>query len=646
MSKKDLNNEMDENLNEVNQNNQVAENTGSNNADQNYPETATLADDEDQTYQETAPLADDEEDPKSRKISYEQNDNWKFDASAPAAENSVLGGVDGVEFEFDKPEQSAEDSLKEEVVTEIKSQNIVLKKEQLSIVLSVILAVVVIAVLVLLGVRYYTVPNSNEKMNPGNVAMTVGDIDVSVGLYNYYYDSVVYEYTYYANYGYYDLDTSTDFSKQYTTDEDGNEVSWLDLFTDTTTKRIKLNTMFYEKGLEAGISLTDEQKEEIESQLDTVKESASSASMSVNEYCEATFGAHCGLETLRKYMEQYYIAGAYYNQYSITERPTEEETNAYFEEHEDDYKSCSYALIEMNYDTTDDTTKQQSIDTAKQYMSQITDVDSMRALIPEACADLIDRFISAGYFDTEDEAITALSESIEATSTRTDVESSFGEGIAEWMFSENNAVGSTTYYVNEDVGVIDVILKTTQPFLEDDNKVYSVRHILVMPESEDGTKDATGQTEYTDEQWAAAYDKAKKILDEYNAGDKTELSFALLAEKYSDDTESTSAGSSGLYGGAYENITPGSSTENFENWAMDSSRKYGDVDIVKTEYGYHIMFFISYCPDYMYTAQQDCLSQKSLDLLDSTRFKKGIGMKNVNYASPDSDYVAKQSSSQ
>lgn len=142
-------------------------------------------------------------------------------------------------------------------------------------------------------------------MNPGNVAMTVGDIDVSVGLYNYYYDSIVYEYTYYANYGYYDLDSSADFANQYTTDQDGNSISWLDLFTETTTQRIKLNTMYYQKGLEAGITLTDEQKEEIESQLDMVKESASSAGQGVNEYTEETFGAYCGLETLRTYMEQY-----------------------------------------------------------------------------------------------------------------------------------------------------------------------------------------------------------------------------------------------------------------------------------------------------------------------------------------------------
>lgn len=571
-------------------------------------------------------------------VRLEDNDNWQFEASAPAAENDVFSGVDGVEFELPKEEKPAP---QQEVSTEIKSHDIVLKKERVSIVLSSLLAVVVVVTLVVLGIGYYTQPNSNEKMNPGNIAMTVGDTDVSVGMYNYYYDNIVYEYTYYANYGYYDLDTSADFSTQYTTDSDGNEISWLDLFEQTAVGRIKTNIMYYEKGLEAGITITDEQQEEIELQLASVRESASSAGQSVNEYVEENFGAYCGIETLRKYLEQYYIAGTYYNQYYITGRPTEEETQAYFDEHQDEYKSCSYALLEMDYDTTDDATRQQSIEKAQSYMSRITDVDSMRALIPTACADLIDQFISAGYFETEDEAVSALSESIEATQARTNIESSFGEDIADWMFDESNAVGSTNYYANEDVGIVYVLLKTSQPFLEE-TEVYSVRHILVIPGSddEDSTDSSSSSNDFTDEEWAAALEKAESILDEYNATDKSELSFAKLAEEYSDDTESTSAGSSGLYGGGYEGVSSGDMVSEFEDWAMDDSRRYGDVEIVQSEYGYHIMFFVFRGPEYMYDSQVACFNETALAEIESTETKNGLGMRNADSATPSSSYIA------
>lgn len=653
MSEKDLNKELDKNT--------EPENAGEEQQTQQLNDTESPSEPAEQDTAELEQPAENGADADKTEngsgagsggVAYEQNDNWQFDASAPAAENSVLEGANGAEFEFESAPQSSAENVsmpQGDVDTAIKPQNIVIKKERVSVILSTLLALVIIAVLVILGVRYYTVPNSNEKMNPGNIAMTVGDIDVSVGLYNYYYDSIVYEYTYYANYGYYDLDSTQDFSTQYTTDSDGNEISWLDLFEQTTKERIKLNTMYYELGLEAGITLTQEQQEEIESQLDMVRESASEEGLSANEYSQQIFGAYCGLETLRNYMEQYYIAGTYYNQYAITERPTDDEVNAYFSEHEDDYKSCSFALLEMNYDTTDDTTKQQSIDNAEAYMQQITDVESMRALIPEACAALIDNFISAGYFETEEEAVSALSESIEATQARVDVETSFGEEVAQWMFDENTAVGSTTYYANEDVGVVYVILKTSQPFLVEDSQVYSVRHILVMPESEsesDSTTDSSSSTtEYTEEEWNAAYEKAQQILDEFNAGGKTELSFALLAEEYSDDTESTSSGSSGLYGGGYMGVTSGQMVEEFEDWAMDADRAYGDTDIVRSEHGYHIMYFISRSAEYMYDAQQDCFNEQSLQMLDATELKDGLGIKNVNYADPNSDYVAAQQTS-
>ena len=572
-------------------------------------------------------------------VRLEDNDNWQFEASAPAAENDVFSGVGGVEFELPKEQRAAEN---QDVMTQVKSQDIVIKKGRISIVLSSLIAVVIVAALVVLGIKYYTQPNSNEKMNPGNIALTVGDTDVSVGMYNYYYESIVYEYTYYANYGYYDLDTSADFSTQYTTDSDGNEISWLDLFKKITVERIKTNVVYYEKGLEAGITLTDEQKEEIESQLDSVRENASASDQSVNEYIEDTFGAHCGIETLRKYMEQYYIAGTYYNQYHITGRPDEEETQTYFDEHQDEYKSCSYALLEMAYDTTDDSTRQDSIEKAQSYMARITDVDSMRALVPEACADLIDQFISAGYFETEDEAVTALSESIEATQTRTDIESSFGEEIANWMFDESNETGSTNYYANEDVGIVYVLLKTSQPFLED-TQVYSVRHILVIPGSDDeeSADNASSESqEYTEEQWNAALEKAESIVDEYNATDKSELSFAKLAEKYSDDTESTASGTSGLYGGGYEGVALGQMVSEFENWAMDDSRKYGDVEIVKTIHGYHIMYFIFRGPEYMYDSQVACFNAAALAEIENTQSENGLGMRNADSATPSSSYIA------
>lgn len=590
----------------------------------------------------------------SHSVEYETNDNWQFDASAPATENDVVG-ENGVEFELPKPKPAP--AKKEEPAPQgFEPQGVVIKKETVTAVLSSLIAVVIIAILVVLGVRYYTVPNSNEKMNPGNVVMTVGNTDVSVGMYNFYYQNIVKQYVQYASNGYYDIDLSKDFSTQYTTDDDGNEISWQDRFKENTTELIKKNTIYYQKGIESGITLTDAQKEMIETQLDNIKNAASSANLGVNEYIAQTYGDNCGLETLRKYLEQNYISSVYYYQQQIKLRPSDDELNAYFKENENDYKSCSYAILEAEYDTSSDATKKAAVDNAKAAIAKITDEDSMKALIPEFCSDLISKYISAGYFTDESDAVDAFAGAMDSTSVKSDVESNFGEDIADWMFNTDTAVGSLNYYADENAGVIYIIMKTSQPALDSDSasKVYSVRHILVIPKSGDddsssSSSSSTATKKYTEEEWAAALEKANSILDEYNKGDKTELSFAELAEKYTDDTSSTSVNMNNMYGGGIMDTQLGQMVSDFENWAIDSSRKYGDVEIVKSSYGYHIMFFISYCPQYMYDAENQYITDLINDDADSAAKtyyeKERIGMRNAEVATPSSSYVTSVTSS-
>ena len=58
--------------------------------------------------------------------------------------------------------------------------------------------------------------------------------------------------------------------------------------------------------------------------------------------------------------------------------------------------------------------------------------------------------------------------------------------------------------------------------------------------------------------------------------------------------ENTADTASAETGGLYENIRISDNyVENFEKWSFDPARKAGDTGIVETEYGYHIMYFVS-----------------------------------------------------
>lgn len=107
----------------------------------------------------------------------------------------------------------------------------------------------------------------------------------------------------------------------------------------------------------------------------------------------------------------------------------------------------------------------------------------------------------------------------------------------------------------------------------------NVRHILIEPEAdEDGN--------VSDEAWAAAEQKAQEVLEEWQSGDATEESFGELAATYSSD------GGSSTNGGLYEDVHPGQMVTEFNDWCFDASRKPGDTGIVKTSYGYHVMYFV------------------------------------------------------
>ena len=131
-----------------------------------------------------------------------------------------------------------------------------------------------------------------------------------------------------------------------------------------------------------------------------------------------------------------------------------------------------------------------------------------------------------------------------------------------------------------------------------DSGIYvDVRHILYVPET-NGT-DADGNAISTEEDWAAAEAKAQELLNQWLAGEQTEESFAELAIHNSEDP-----GSSGN-GGLYENVYVGQMVEPFENWCFDETRKIGDYGIVKTDYGYHIMYFVGSTDIWYHTAKSD-----------------------------------------
>ncbi len=128
------------------------------------------------------------------------------------------------------------------------------------------------------------------------------------------------------------------------------------------------------------------------------------------------------------------------------------------------------------------------------------------------------------------------------------------------------------------------LIKTNYGIDKESGRRIDVRHILVCPTG--GTTDDNNQTIYTEDEWEACRQKAEDILKQWAEGEATEESFAAMAMELTEDPGSQNTG--GLYTYVYE----GQMVPTFNDWCFDESRQYGDTDIVKTNYGYHIMFFV------------------------------------------------------
>ncbi len=123
----------------------------------------------------------------------------------------------------------------------------------------------------------------------------------------------------------------------------------------------------------------------------------------------------------------------------------------------------------------------------------------------------------------------------------------------------------------------------SQGITKETGNIVDVRHILIMPQG--GTTDASGSRTYSDEEWEACRQEAQALYDQWLNGDATEEAFAQLAVEHSAD-------GSAANGGLITDITQGRMVQSFNDWCFDPAREYGDHGLIKSEYGYHIMFFV------------------------------------------------------
>lgn len=202
-----------------------------------------------------------------------------------------------------------------------------------------------------------------------------------------------------------------------------------------------------------------------------------------------------------------------------------------------------------------------------------------------------------------------------------------GCGVEEFVALERLALFTSEFYNSEverlmpDQEEIDAYFTENAASFEQngitkESGLYaSVRHILIAPEG--GTTDETTQkVTYSEDEWAAALAKAESVLETWKNGEATEESFGELAKTETADEASIPDG------GLYTDIYKGSGmVEEFEAWAIDPARVTGDTGIVKTVFGYHIMYFVEGELNWLRAGRTQLLSDRTTAMIDEATAK-------------------------
>ncbi len=337
----------------------------------------------------------------------------------------------------------------------------------------------------------------------------------------------------------YNLDVNKSLKDQ--TNQFDPSSTWFDMIMDQAQGTIEQQLIMYEAANAAGFEMP-------ESDAELITKALAEADV-------ASYGNGVTKEDIRKVLEIQSISTSYYDHLMETLKPSDEEVQEYYEANTKYFMNCGIAGFAIPFSTgeegdTEDMTKDQ----AKKLVDDLMDSKN-----PKEFENTVANILKE-YEDYTQEQVDANLPSIYSDGFTY----SEGNELAEWAFG--GAKVNETYMMEASNSYYIYIL-TSKP-VKDETTTVDVRHILFM--NQDDNKKA-----------------AEDALAEWEAGEKTEESFAELAKQYSEDGGSTSSG------GLYEGVYPGQMVPTFNNWCFDKSRKPGDTGIVESDYGVHVMYFVA-----------------------------------------------------
>jgi len=467
------------------------------------------------------------------------------------------------------------------------------KLKTYTIVFAVIMALVIVIAVAALVDRYVTTSGIKEK---STIAATIGDKDLNTVQFSYYFnDSVNEEYSeMYQTYGQYasmimGLDQNKPLDDQFYDEAAG--ITWADYFLEVALNNARNDHALCAAADKVGFSLPEEIATEIEQTMSNMASSAASLNYpSLDKYLSAIYCHGATEETYREYYTMTKLAEAFYNDHLESLTYDNDALREYEKDKFNNYSSYGYVDCYLSYQSF-----LPELEEGEEY------TDEQRDAAREAAKAAAESLLAATNPEELETLIAELEinkdkeEPVVKSETKTaELYTAIDGSMTEWLSDEaraENDIASLPVYANDEEGNPTETINGYHVVLfqsSTDNSQYmsDVRHLLVQFDG--GTTDeATGQKTYSEAEKKAAKEEAEKLLKQWKDGKADEDSFIELVKQNTDDTASAETG------GLYENVNPDSNyVPNFLAWSIDPLRQKGDTEIVETEYGYHIMYYV------------------------------------------------------
>lgn len=352
--------------------------------------------------------------------------------------------------------------------------------------------------------------------------------------------------------------------------------SWYDHLMDLAVESLTNSTALAAKARSEGFTLTEESQSQLDSFLSQLNTAWIGQTTSREALIRANYGPYMTYDRLAELVGQKLLASDYAQAKLDAIDHPDADYQAYYKEHADELDTVTYTyfLFRASLPATD--ADGNSIErTDEETAAQMEDAKTEQKALAEELKSKLESGADPEAL-AEEYKDRLYSSSLSAHST--------GSGLSyypygEWLLDSARKAGDVDLFERDYTSSYNyyVIVYEGRALVQE--AAHDVRHILIQA----GNGSNPTQAEYDE-----AETKAQSVLDEWKAGEATEDSFAALVNANTSDTTSASSG------GLYSNITASSNYEKaFLDWAIDPARKEGDTGLVKTGYGWHVMYYVA-----------------------------------------------------